>query len=78
MSYAEQIKSLFPEDWPNVLENCADNPEIEEICSDLARLAKDLETAEDNIAFMSSNLKQDVLKTMDALAQEIRQKLDLS
>jgi len=78
MSYAEQIKSLFPEDWPIVLENCVTNPDIEEICADLARLAQDLETAENNIAFMSNSLKQDVLTTMEALAQEIRQKLNLS
>lgn len=74
----QRIKSIFPAEWAAVLEKCGNDPDMTDICEDLDRLAADIETAESNKAFMSDSLKADVLQSMEALIQEVRDKLNLN
>jgi hypothetical protein len=78
MLNAQRIKTIFPAEWAVILEKCTNDPELIEICEDLDRLAGDLETAETDKAFMSESLKADVLTSMEALVEEVREKLNLN
>lgn len=78
MLNAERIKVIFPAEWAAILDKCGNDPEMIEICEDLDRLAQDIETAEQKMNFMSDSLKADVLTSMEALVQEVRDKLSLS
>ncbi len=78
MMNAERIKVIFPAEWAAILEKCSHDLEMIEICEDLDRLAEDIETAEQDKKFMSDSLKADVLTSMEALVQEVREKLSLS
>ncbi|QDG78375.1 hypothetical protein [Labrenzia sp. PHM005] len=74
----ERIKRVFPNEWQSILKRCATDPDLFEICEDIDRLAADVEKAEANFEFMSDCLKSDVLGSIDALVQEIREKIDLT
>ncbi|MEP3049622.1 MAG: hypothetical protein ABJL55_17360 [Roseibium sp.] len=66
---------MFPEEWPAILKRCDTDLELVEICEDLDRLTADMEEAKCNSAFMSESLKADVLGSIEALIQEIREKI---
>ncbi|MEP2707240.1 MAG: hypothetical protein ABJQ71_21735 [Roseibium sp.] len=69
---------MFPEEWPAILKRCDTDLELVEICEDLDRLTTDMEKAKSNTAFMSENLKADVLGSIEALEQEIRERMLLA
>jgi len=78
MLNAQRIKTLFPDDWTAILERCDADPDLIEICQDIDRLAEDIEAAETKKTYMSTSLMADVLTSMDALVQEVREKLHLT
>ncbi|MEP1931201.1 MAG: hypothetical protein ABJJ37_07975 [Roseibium sp.] len=74
MARLDRIKRIFPEEWTSILKGCDMDPALVEICEDLDRLSADLEKADGGKAFMSDSLKADVLGSIEALIEEIREK----
>lgn len=77
MFNTQRIKTFFPGEWSAIVERCEADTDLIEICQDIDRLAGDMEAAEANKTFMSASLRSDVLTSMDALVQEVREKLSL-
>lgn len=77
MMNTERLRKAFPQDWQAILKGCEGDTELVEICEDLDQLYADIEKAECESKFMSESLKADVRGSIDALVQEIREKLNL-
>ncbi len=75
MKQSNHLKEAFPDCLAQLNTSRKSDPLLEEICCDLERLSVDLELARNETGRMSEGLRQDVIASINALKQEILNRL---